>query len=155
MTLSPSQPPHVAANRFGRFAVSVEDHDCMRKWTWLAIGGLATAALFALIGGFPLEMPMPMMAFGWVSPTCGLTRGSTAIARGDFSLAWQYNPAAFLVVGFGVTGVLRVLVGAATGRWLLVSARPQRAGLLILAAMFLALWANQQSNAEFIITSRV
>jgi len=154
MTTSASRRPLLDVSWLGRFDLSVEDHDCMRTWTWLSIGGLATAVVLALIGGFPFDIPMPMMAFGWVSPTCGLTRGSTAIARGDLGLAWQYNPASFLVVGYGVTGLLRVLVGAATGRWLHISARPHLAGWLSFAALFLALWAHQQANADFIINSR-
>ncbi len=154
MTTSASRPPLLDVSWLGQFDVSVEDYDCMRTWTWLSIGGLATAAVLALIGGFPFDIPMPMMAFGWVSPTCGLTRGSTAIASGDLVLAWHYNPASFLVVAYGSAGLVRNLVGAATGRWLRISARPHLVGSLTIAALFLALWAHQQANAAFIINSR-
>lgn len=127
----------------------------MRWWTWVSIGGLATAALLALIGGFPLDTPMPTHSFGWVEPTCGLTRGSTAIARGDFSLAWQYNPASYLVMAFGAVGLLRVGVGTLTHRWLRIAFSLRWAGWAIAAAAFIGLWVHQQSNAEFIINSRL
>ena len=97
---------------------------------------------------------MPTHSFGWVEPTCGLTRGSTAIARGDLGLAWHYNPMSFAVFAFGVAGVVRVVVGAATARWFRVSIRPRPAGWVLFAVGFVALWAYQQTNATFIIESR-
>ncbi len=138
----------------GRVAMSVEDHDVMRWWTWLSVGGLVAAAVLALIGGFPFDTPMPTHTVGWVEPTCGLTRGSTAIARGDLALAWRYNPAAFAVVTFGAVGIIRASLGSLTGRWLRISLRPRKAGWILLSAAFAGLWAYQQSNAEFIINSR-
>ena len=154
MTSSPPRPPLVSVSGFGRFEFSVQDRNSMRTWTWLSAGGLTAAALLALIGGFPVDMPMPMMTYGWVTPTCGLTRGSTAIARGDLALAWQYNPASFLVAAFGLAGLVRLLIGTATGQWLSVSARPRLPTWLVLATLFVALWAHQQTNAQFIITAR-
>lgn len=126
----------------------------MHWWTWLSIGGLVAAAVLAAIGGFPLDTPMPTHAFGWVEPTCGLTRGSTAIARGDLALAWQYNPAAFVVVGFGIVGAARALIGTASHRWFTIAVRPGRLGWSVLAAAFVLLWAHQQSNAAFSIHAR-
>lgn len=151
MTLAVSLFDHRAA--LGRVAVSAEDRDPMRWWTWLSVGGLATAAVLALIGGFPFDTPMPTHTFGWVEPTCGLTRGSTAIVRGDLALAWRYNPASFAVIAFGATGIIRASFGALTGRWLHISLWPRKTGWILLAAAFVALWAYQQSNAEFIINS--
>lgn len=146
--------PIALDNPLGRFSVSVEDHDTMRWWTWLSVGGLVAAVALALIGGFPFDTPMPTHSFGWVEPTCGLTRGSTAIARGDLALAWRYNPASFAVIAFGLAGIVRAAAGAGSGRWLRLSIRPRAAGWVMLAVGFVALWAYQQSNAEFIIHSR-
>jgi hypothetical protein len=133
---------------------SIGSTDRMRWITIATCGGLVAAFVLALIGGFPLDTPMPTHSFGLVEPTCGLTRGSTAIARGNFALAWQYNPAAFLVMGFGILGLVRTLVGVTTHRWLNATWRFNRVALLLLAAAFIGLWIHQQSNAEFIINSR-
>jgi len=138
-----------------RINVAIEHTDRMRWLSWLSAGGLVAAAVLAIIGGFPLDTPMPTHAFGFVEPTCGLTRGSTAIARGDLALAWDYNPASFLVMAFGAAGIMRLGVGAATHRWVNVSVRPSRVGWFLLLAAFMGLWVYQQTNAEFIINSRL
>ncbi len=127
----------------------------MRWLSMLGGAGLAAAALLAVIGGFPLDSSMPGHDLGIVMPTCGLTRGSTAIARGDLLLAWRYNPASLLVMGLGVVGVVRLLVGSLTSRWPNVSVRPTRTGWLAVVLLVVGLWIYQQSNADFIITSRL
>ncbi|WP_373281586.1 DUF2752 domain-containing protein [Ilumatobacter nonamiensis] len=63
---------------------------------------------------------MPTYRVGLVTPTCGLTRGSTAITRGDFTLGWRYNPASFLVMLFGLVGIARTVVGLSAHRWIFV-----------------------------------
>jgi Protein of unknown function (DUF2752) len=138
-----------------RWKAWISDHDEMRFVTYLTIGGVAIAIILAVIGGFPLDTPMPTHSFGWVEPTCGLTRGSTAIARGDFATAWQYNPAAFLVMGVGLAGVIRTVAGFTTRRWLNIRAHPGRFGWLAFGIAFIALWAYQQQHAEFIINARI
>ena len=138
-----------------RIDVAIERTDRMRWLSWLSAGGLVAAVVLAIIGGFPLDTPMPTHAFGLVEPTCGLTRGSTAIARGDLALAWSYNPASFLVMAFGAAGIIRLVVGAATHRWVNVFVRPSRVGWFGLLAAFMGLWVYQQTNAEFIINSRL
>jgi hypothetical protein len=134
--------------------VWISDHDEMRWLTYLTVAGVASAVVLALIGGFPLDTPMPTHSFGWVEPTCGLTRGSTAIARGDFATAWHYNPASFLVMGFGLAGVVRSLIGFTTHRWVNLRIHPGRPGWILGGLGFLALWAYQQQHAAFIISSR-
>ncbi len=127
----------------------------MRWLTVLAIGGGLTAAALALIGGFPFDTPMPTHAFGWVEPTCGLTRGTTAAARGDFALAWRYNPLSLALVAVGVLGVVRLAAGLATGWWVnLHVRRPAWWGWTFLAVALMAFSLYQQSNADFIIHSR-
>ena len=137
------------------FSFTVGEADTMRWVTYLTVGGVLAAAVLAIIGGFPLDTPMPTHSFGWVEPTCGLTRGSTAIARGDFATAWHYNPASFLVMGFGVVGLVRTLVGVVTHRWANVKFTWPRVGWAVLGVAFIVLWAYQQTNADFIINARV
>lgn len=138
-----------------RFEGEVGDTDRMRWLTYLTAGGVIAAVVLAIIGGFPLDTPMPTHTFGWVEPTCGLTRGSTAIARGDFATAWHYNPASFLVMGFGLFGLVRTAAGLLTQRWVNVKVTWSRAGWAALGVAFVALWAYQQTNAAFIINARV
>jgi len=135
--------------------VYVARRDQQRIVTYLTLGGVAAAAILAIIGGFPADMPMPTHAFGWVEPTCGLTRGSTAIARGDLALAWRYNPASFAVMGFGAYGITRFVIGTITRRWLTIRPHAGRYGWILIGAAFIALWAYQQQHADFIINSRL
>jgi hypothetical protein len=134
--------------------IGVGEHDEMTWMTWLSGIGLATAVVLALIGGLPVDVPMPTHRFGWVEPSCGLTRGSTAVMRGDFSTAWRYNPLSFVVIAFGVAGCIRTVVGVLTGRWINVRVPPTRRSWLALIAPLVAFWAYQQTNADYIINSR-
>src|SRR5699024_10125059 len=106
------------SGRLGTLAVAVEDHDAMGPFSALMLTGLAVAGILAIIGGMPFDTPVATLRCGWVAPTCGLTRGSTAIARGALGRAWAYTPASFLVMGVGLLGVARLGWGCATGRWL-------------------------------------
>ena len=133
----------------------ISDTEETRWVTLVSLVGMLAGLALVLNGGFPVDTPMPTHSFGWVEPTCGLTRGSTALIRGDFALAWRYNPASFLVVGGAVAWLLRTAVGLLTRRWLNLRVRPNSAiwiGLLVAVG---GLWALQQSNAEFIINSRL
>ncbi len=135
--------------------VAIDRTDRMRWVTGLTLAGIVAAVVLAVIGGFPFDTPMPTHSFGWVEPTCGLTRGSTAIARGDFVTAWRYNPASFLVMGFGLLGIVRTAVGYTSRRWVNVAVRPGRVAWSVAAIAFFGLWAYQQTNADFIIHARV
>lgn len=128
--------------------------DAARLWTVLSLLGSSGAVVLALVGGLPFDLPMPTHLVRLVTPTCGLTRGSTALVRGDYMLAWAYNPLSFAVIGFGVAGVLRALLGAATGRWLNVAVVIRPVGRILLMTAGLLLWIYQQQHAEFIMTSR-
>lgn len=151
---STGDPLPTPASNLGTLGSRVDDQDQTRWWTWSALGGVAVAALLAAAGGFPFDMPMPTHSFGWVDPTCGLTRGSTAIARGDLALAWRYNPTSFLVMAFGFVGLVRVATGWTTGRWWNISPRLGAIGWVLVVLAFAALTAYQQTNADFIINSR-
>ena len=137
-----------------RFGMRWECGDGMRWWTRSAAAGLVTAVILGITGGSPIDVPMPTHAFGWVEPTCGLTRGSTAIVRGDFGLAWRYNPASFVVMGFGVLGAGRAAVGMLSGRWARLTVRLGAFGCLVLLAAIVGLWIYQQQRAPFIMSSR-
>lgn len=141
-------------NGFWRWHVQVSDSDAAPWLTWVSAIGLATAAVLAVVGGLPFDIPMPTYRFGVVTPTCGLTRGSTAIARGDLGLAWQYNPASFAVIGLGAIGLTRGVVGFTTRRWVTVNCTRSRIAWVLIAVAIVAFWLYQQSNADFIITSR-
>lgn len=133
----------------------ISDREETRWIALVSLVGMIAGLALVLNGGFPVDMPMPTHSFGWVEPTCGLTRGSTALIRGDFALAWRYNPASFLVVGAAVAWLVRTAVGLVSRRWLNLRVRPNAAiwiGLLVVVA---ALLVVQQSNAEFIINSRL
>lgn len=150
---TPTPLPEPPAQRSDRLSFGPKDE---LRWVTILTGvGVIAAVFLALIGGYPFDTPMPTHEFGWVEPTCGLTRGSTAIARGDFGLAWQYNPASFLVMGFAVAGLLRTVIGLTTHRWLNVSWRFNRVAWAVIAIAIAVLWIHQQQNATFIINSRV
>lgn len=138
-----------------RWDVQIGASDTMRWVTRLTAAGVIAAAVLAIIGGFPLDTPMPTHAFGWVDPTCGLTRGSTAIARGDFAIAWHYNPGSFLVMGFGLAGVVRTAVGLTMHRWFNIKVTWSRAAWVGFGVACVAFWMYQQTNADFIINSRL
>ena len=110
---------------------TIDGVDRLGVWTWLSVTGTAAALLLAMIGGSPIDVPMPSHLVGVVTPTCGLTRGTTALVRGDAALAWSYNPAAFVAAGLGVAGLARALIGVTL------------------------LWINQQSTADFVMHARL
>jgi hypothetical protein len=155
MTAS-SQPasPRYFGTQFVNWQVRTTESDTAQWLTWTTILGLATAVALAAIGGLPFDIPMPTYRLGVVTPTCGLTRGSTAIARGDFMLAWRYNPMSFVVIIVGAIGVVRTAVGATTQRWVTMSCTRSRTAWVLIGIAIAAFWLYQQSNADFIISSR-
>lgn len=72
--------------------ISFADTDEMRWLTRTVAIGSGMAVVLALTGGMPFALPMPTHAIGLVDPTCGLTRASIAMARGDLVSAWRFNP---------------------------------------------------------------
>jgi len=134
--------------------ISFADTDEMRWLTRAVALGVAAAFVLALIDGMPVALPMPTHAIGMVDPTCGLTRASIALARGDLLAAWRFNPAVFVLAGIAVAVVLRTVWGLTQHRW--VSIRmPMTAPRVAIAVVVLAgWWAYQQSNAQFIMDTR-
>lgn len=140
---------------FGRVAFSVDSRDHQTAITWVTVGGLVAALVLAAIGGMPFDLPMPTHLLGWVEPSCGLTRGSTAIARGEFGLAWRYNPASFAVMAIGVFGAIRATAGILTGCWVKVEPRIGALGWATLFVGLAVLSIHQQANAEFVMNARL
>lgn len=139
-------------------SVSLVGEDEHRFWTAASAAVLIGAAALAVLGGSPVDLPMPTHAVGWVTPTCGLTRGSTAIVRGDLPLAWSYNPASFVVAAIVAVGLGRAATGRLTGRWVRLQTRtgPKAVTVasVVVIGMLAVLWVHQQANADFIINSR-
>ncbi|MBI2706639.1 MAG: DUF2752 domain-containing protein, partial [Actinobacteria bacterium] len=136
---TPTVVPPTPLSRLGIAAVVGRD-DAMKAMTGLAFGGLTVAALLAVFGMPPGQILMPTWSIGVVTPTCGLTRASTAFARGDFVTAWAFNPAAFAVFAWAAAMVARWFVGTIRGTWLNVQVHPTRLGWWILIILFAALW---------------
>lgn len=114
---------------------------------------IVTAAMLSETGVPKTPLMWPMYRLGLVLPSCGLTRGVTALLRGDLHRAWMFNPASFLVVAVAAALTLRLAVGIATGRWLVVaslSATP-RFVLVLVALGTAALWINQQAHADVLM----
>ena len=92
-----------------------------RDWRWL-LGPALIVVLWAGLGlgavalSRRLDRPVRLCIFkhltGTPCPTCGLTRGVFALARGHPIEAWLYNPLLFLLLAvLGVSIVVRVLFG--------------------------------------------
>src|SRR5450755_2735147 len=72
------------------------DHELI--WLSVSTGSLACAA-----GWLALGLPWPICIFheltGLPCLTCGATRCTIAFLHGNFSVAWMWNPLAFLALG--------------------------------------------------------
>lgn len=134
--------------------ISFADTDEMRWLTRAVALGVAAAFVLALIGGMPVALPMPTHAIGMVDPTCGLTRASIALARGDLSSAWRFNPAVFVLAGVAVAVVLRTVWGLTQHRWVSIRLPMTAPRIAIAVVVFAGWWAYQQSNAQFIMDTR-
>lgn len=121
----------------------------------LALGVLAGASTFAIVGLPHLPMMWPMYRVGIVGPSCGLTRGVVEIFRGDPSLAWRFNPASFLVVAASLVLVGRALAGRGGVSLSELSEAARRIGAVVACVGIAALWVHQQLNADFVIHGRV
>ncbi len=150
----PETAPSGALGRLG-IRVTRESFDGMPKLIWFVGIGLVLAAGFAIFGLPSYQLPMPTWDFGVVTPTCGLTRASTALARGDLATAWNFNPAAFLLALAAVGAIVRSVVGYLTHHWVNITMKPTRLGWVVIAALVLLWWGNQQLNAHLIMTGSI
>ena len=111
----------------------------------------------ALLGLPRIGWHGPLYRLGYMSPTCGLTRGVQHMFQGDVFTAALFNPAAPVLVLGAAAAILRWIVGRTTGHWLGFevehSHRAVRAAFLAtIATLFILLWINQQLNAGFLLT---
>lgn len=134
--------------------ITFADTDEMRWLTRAVAFGAAAAVMLALVGGMPFALPMPTHSVGVVDPTCGLTRASIAIARGDLASAWRFNPAAFVLAGIGVAVAVRTVWGLTRHRWATIRLPMTAPRIAMVVVMLAGWWAYQQSNAEFIMNAR-
>ena len=133
-----------------RVRVAPEDQHAPLSHGALALV-LATVSL-RLFGLPPIDLHGPLHPLGVMDPLCGGTRAALAVGRGDLGLAWEYNPLVpvlALVVG---ASLARWCWGRATGRWITVNVDDRRALIILLGVLVVALWLNQQANAELLMS---
>ncbi|WCO68038.1 DUF2752 domain-containing protein [Iamia majanohamensis] len=140
----------VSTRAGGARVVAVEPSDNAR---WLvALAGLAVVGgLWLRVAGLPgVDLHGPLHQMGIMSPTCGGTRATYLLVRGDLLGAWSWNPLVpLLAVGF-VAAVARFVVGCLSGRWLNLHL-PRRVWVGALVIGFALLEINQQIQADRLI----
>jgi hypothetical protein len=126
------------------------------RWWWLGAAGavvVLSGAAMAVWGMFPLDLHEPTHFAGIMSPTCGLTRSVVATFRGDFPMAWRYNPAGLLVAAVSVAALVRLVAGVVAGRGPVLRVRPGRIGWIVFGLALLALEIRQQGQADLLMTT--
>lgn len=71
----------------------------------------------AVFGLPPVDLHGLLHHVGIMDPLCGGTRATAYTARGEWALAWRYNPLGFLAVVAAAAAVLRAVVGLLARRW--------------------------------------
>lgn len=153
VTQRPNRPGRVR-NGLG-VRVTRDRVDRMPRLIWFVAIGLCAAGLLAVFGLPSVRLPMPTWALGIVTPTCGLTRASTALARGQIGVAWAFNPAAFLLAATAIGGVTRWAIGRLTHQWINISFRLTRLGWIAVLVLIVLWWGNQQLHADLIMHGSV
>ncbi len=140
----------VTLTHTGHRMIWVEPSDRWPAWTFAVVaGGLGAIAL--AVWGLPAwDFHGPFHRFGVMDPLCGMTRAVRFAARGQLGSAWRYNPGAFLLAGFVLVGVPRILAGAVLGRWWAVRLGPKRLWIAIGIVAVVALEVNQQLHATLL-----
>ncbi len=116
--------------------------DPHRALTTVAVAAILAAFGLALFGLPPVDIHSQLHHVGVMDPLCGMTRAARALALGDLTRAWAYNPGIFALALAAGFLLVRALIGAVTGNWL--------AGVVVLSAVA-ALWLNQQINAALLM----
>lgn len=112
---------------------------------------LATVSL-RLFGLPPIDLHGPLHPLGVMDPLCGGTRAALALGRGDLGLAWEYNPLAPVLALAVVASLARWCWARATGRWITVSVEDRRTLTVLVGLLVVALWLNQQANADLLMS---
>ncbi len=72
-------------------------------------------AIFVHLTGLAIPCPLHLLT-GWQCPGCGVTRMFLALLRFDFSTAYQYNPALFVLTPIlGVVFLVHIVNYVRTG----------------------------------------
>lgn len=117
---------------------------------YLLVFGLAAVlgALALRVGGLPkLDPGGPLHGAGIPCPFCGGTRATLALARGEVTAAWSWNPVVPLLALVVAAVIVRAVVGRFTGRWLEVFV-PRRLTLGVVIVGLVALQVNQSLQAD-------
>ena len=151
MPIPPAGRPAV----IGWLRWSLQPRDAHRVATGLGAATLAAAAGMAVFGLPPVDLHGLLHHVGIMDPLCGGTRAAAYTARGDWALAWRYNPLGILAVLAAAFAVLCAGIGALTGRWvtLTVAWTPRRVRAVAATAtvLLVALTVRQQFRAELLI----
>ena len=126
--------------------------DQRKVLTRAAVLVVVVAPVMAFAGIPPLPLMWPLHQLDIVLPGCGLTRGVVALTRGDLGEAWRWNPGSYVAVMGAVAVLVRLGLGAATGRWVDIRIRRHRVVLIVLAVVVAGLWLRQQSEASLLIS---
>lgn len=109
----------------------------------------------AVFGLPPVHLHGILHHVGIMDPLCGGTRAAAYTARGDWAVAWRYNPLGILAVLVAAAATLRALVGVLWGRWLTVALaltpRQRRALIVMAAAVLVAMTVRQQLRADLLV----
>ncbi|MUL41114.1 DUF2752 domain-containing protein [Streptomonospora sp. PA3] len=131
----------------------IEARDAHRWVSYLALGGLAAGAAMAVFGMPPVDLHAPTHYMGIMSPTCGATRAVEAAMSGDPAMSLRYNPLGLVLVAGAVAALARLAAGLLTRRWVNVRIASGWSVGIIGGALLIALWVNQQLNADLLQTS--
>jgi hypothetical protein len=132
-----------------RLGVAIWRRDPYPVWTWLAVGGLVSAAMMAVIGLPGVDLHGPLYHLGVMCPLCGGTRGVYLTSHGEVGQALRYNPASPVLVAAALVLLIRAIIGWLSGRWFVIAV-PRRIWIPVGAVAVLALWVNQQLNVELL-----
>ena len=128
----------------------VEPSDRWLAWTFAVVAGGLGAVALAAWGLPPWDLHGPFHRFGVMDPLCGMTRAVRFTARGQLGTAWRYNPGAFLLAGFALVGVPRIIANAVLGRWWAARLGPIRLWIALGIVAVVALEINQQLHATLL-----
>lgn len=121
----------------------------------MALAVLAAGSTMAVFGLPPVDLHGPLHHAGIMDPLCVGTRAAAYTARGEFALAWRYNPLSILVVVGAAALVVRTAVGLLARRWLTLKVswtlRRLWAAWATVLLLLAALTVRQQLRADLLL----
>lgn len=135
--------------------MSWETTDRYPAVTYIAVGGALASLALAMWGLPAVDLHGPLHRLGIMDFLCGGTRAAYFTARGQWAMAWYYNPLGPLAVTGAALMTLRAGVGRGTRRWLALdvggSRRGARAALLVGCVAALVLTVRQQLMVDLLL----